>query len=255
MTRRERRQKMRFIENQGVGFGQNLGHALLPQAQIRQKQMVIDDDDARAAGAFAGAIHIAFVVVAAFLAEAVFARRGRERPQRRIGGDAGRVGDIAVGGGGGEALDFLELVRMRDLARAPRLAQAMAAKIIGAPFQERDIGFAAERGRQNGQIAEQLFLQGAGSGRHDGGFVGAQNGREISECFADAGAGFERGDAACGDGFFDRGRHFDLPRARLITRQRPRQRAVWGEVVFDFHRDSRARSIALFFSLARSRSA
>ena len=66
MTRRERRQKVRFIENQGVGFGQNLGHALLPQAQIRQKQMVIDDDDARAAGAFAGAIHITLVVIAAF---------------------------------------------------------------------------------------------------------------------------------------------------------------------------------------------
>jgi hypothetical protein len=67
-----------FVEDDGLGSGQEFDEATFLHRQVGQQQVVIDDDEIRLLRCTPRTDDMAFVVLRAFLAEAVFAPSPRE---------------------------------------------------------------------------------------------------------------------------------------------------------------------------------
>ena len=124
--------------------------------------MVVDHHDVRGKRIAARAHYEAVGVIGAPLAEAVVARRGGLRPDRRVFRHLREVGAVARDGGGGEALDVLQLRRFLARCCASlgyRAAQPIQADVIRAALEERRARAAGERRAHRRQIAvEKLVL-------------------------------------------------------------------------------------------------
>src|SRR5947209_12218657 len=102
--------------------------------------MVVDHHDVRGKRTAPRAHHEAIGVVRATLAEAVVARGGGLRPDRRIFRHIAEVGAIASHGGCREALDTPQLDRLLAAGGAPlgyRAAQAVEADVVRTALEQR----------------------------------------------------------------------------------------------------------------------
>ena len=77
------RHLMRLIQDHRLGARQQIAEALVLQRQIREQQVMIHDHDIGGLGIAARVEHMAARELRTFLAEAVLARRGDARPDRR----------------------------------------------------------------------------------------------------------------------------------------------------------------------------
>jgi hypothetical protein len=69
-------QLVRFVEDHGVGGGQQFGHAGIAQHNVGKEQVMVDDHEVGLLRLLAGAHHEAFLVVRTFAAQAVVPRGG-----------------------------------------------------------------------------------------------------------------------------------------------------------------------------------
>src|SRR5690606_3306136 len=102
-------QLVRLVEDYGVARGQQLGDAFLPQHEVGEEEVVVDDDHVRRQGIAARAHDEAIAIVGTGLAKAVVTGRSRMRPDRRVFRYFGKVGPIARGRARGEALNEAKL--------------------------------------------------------------------------------------------------------------------------------------------------
>ena len=82
-----------------------------------------------------------------------------------------------------------------QISAEPRLTERalepLMAKIVGAPFEQRNAGPGIQRpGNSRDVVERQLRLQGFGGGRDDGAFAGCKNRGQIGKGFACSGACF-----------------------------------------------------------------
>ena len=96
--RRNVRQLVRLVDDDRVGAGQQVAEALLLQHEVGHQQVVIHDDDVGRLGFAPRREHEAVVVLRAFGAEAVLARRGDPRPDGILLADARQFGDVPAAG-------------------------------------------------------------------------------------------------------------------------------------------------------------
>ena len=119
------RQLVRLVEDHRVAGGQQFGDALVAQRHVGEEQVVVDHHHVGRERVLARAHHEAVLVVRAFLAEAVLARRGGVLPDRRVLGHLGEVGAVAGQAAGGELLrSGAAAPRPRAIPAAPRCARA-----------------------------------------------------------------------------------------------------------------------------------
>ena len=85
--------------------GQQLGDALVAQRHVGEEQVVVHHHHVGRERVLARAHHEAVLVLRAVLAEAVLARRGGVRPDRRVLRDVGELGAVAGDRGRGEVRD------------------------------------------------------------------------------------------------------------------------------------------------------
>ncbi len=214
-------QLVRLVEDHGVAGGQQLGDALVAQRDVGEKQVMVDHHHVGRERVLARAHHEAVLVVRAFLAEAVFARRRGVLPDRRVLGHVGEVGAVARDRGGGEMLDQPQprsIVARGEPAFAARPLEPVQAYIIGAALQQRRHRARGDRVAHGRQVAVvELVLQRLGAGRDDHLAAREQRGHQIGEGLAGAGAGFHRERAARFDRGQDRLRHLELLRPRPVA--------------------------------------
>ena len=212
------RQLVRFVEDHRVARRQELGNAFVAQHHVGKKEMMVDHHDVGGERVAARTHHEAIAVVRATLAEAVVARRGGVRPDRRILRHVGEIGAIAGGGAGGEALDAPQLARLlaRGDAGCGAAPQAVEADVVGATLEQRGARARGQRLAHRRQVAiEELVLQRLGAGRDDDFAAGKQRGNQVRERLP--GAGARLGDQHLGalDRLVDRLRHLELLRPPL----------------------------------------
>ncbi len=231
--RRRIGQLMRFIEHDGVAGRQQLGHAFVAQHRVGKEQVVIDHHDIGRQRVAPRTHHETVVPLAALLAQAVLARRGRERPGRGVLGDGRELAAIAAAGALGKARDRLQIdhrLARRQPAIVEIALQVVVAHVVGAALEQRDLRGQPQRIPHRGQIAmEELILQGLGAGGDERLAAVEQRGHQIGDRLAGAGAGL--GDQHCvvGDGFGDRTGQFDLLRADAVSGDRAREWSVCAE--------------------------
>ena len=92
------RQLVRLVDDDRVGAGQQVAEALLLQHEVGHQQVVIHDDDVGGLGLAPRREHEAVVVLRAFGAETVLARRGDPRPDGILLADAAAIRRCPRGG-------------------------------------------------------------------------------------------------------------------------------------------------------------
>ena len=171
--RRDIRHLMRLIQDDGLGAGQQIAESLVLEREIGQQQMMIHDDDVGGLRVAARFEHMAARELRALLAEAVFARRGNARPDRRLLRQVGEFGKIARLGGRRPARHPREQACHAALARQQgallgREFQSMPAQIVRASLEQRELRRQSQRLRQHRHVAaKQLVLQRARAGGDD----------------------------------------------------------------------------------------
>jgi len=187
---------VRFVDNERLRARQDLAKAFLLQRQVGQQQVVIDDDHVRRLRALPRGDDKTVGEERAFAAQAILRGAGDQRQQRRIVGQRIELGEVAHARAPGPGDDALEL--RGELARpetrfALRLAHAVVAQVVRAPFQQRGFHPDAERIADAWQVAVvELVLQRARAGGNDGLLARQQRGHQIGEGLAGAGAGFRQ---------------------------------------------------------------
>ncbi|MNM58039.1 hypothetical protein D3C81_692610 [compost metagenome] len=193
-VRRQFRQLMRFIDDEGLRARQYLAEAFLLECQVGQQQMMVDHHQVRFLRALPRTHHEAIVPERAVGAEAVVHGRGDHGQQRGIVGQPIQFGDIAVLGAPGPGHDALELRHLLVAGEAwltACLVKPVAAQVIGTPLQQRGAMAHAQRGAHARQIAViQLVLQRTGAGGDNGLQARQQCRHQIGKRLAGAGAGF-----------------------------------------------------------------
>ena len=231
--RRRVGQLMRFVENDRIARGQQLGEPLVAQRDVGEEQVVVDDDDVGVERFLARLHHEAFAMERAVAAEAVVARRRDERPDRRVFRNVGELRAVAALGRARERDDLRQIPRVgarRQPALARRALEMVMADVVGATLEQRDGDRRRQRVADQRQVAlEQLVLQRLRSRRHDDLAAVEQRGNEIRECLARAGPGFGDQRPPQRDRTRDRLRHRELLRPEPKAGQLVRERAAVAE--------------------------
>ena len=94
--RGEIRDLVRLVDDHRVRRAEQVAEAVFLERQVREQQMVIDDDDVGLDGLAARLDHVAAADLGAARAEAVVARRGDLRPQRMRVAQIRHFGEIAA---------------------------------------------------------------------------------------------------------------------------------------------------------------
>jgi hypothetical protein len=221
---------MRFVEDDRVAVGQELGHAFVAQHHVGEEEVMVHDDDVGLERFLARLHHEAVAVERAVLAEAVVACGRDEGPDARILRDVGQLGPIAALRSARERHDpgqVAHVVARREAVLARGALEVVVAHVVGAPLQQRDGHGRGKRVAHERKVAlEELVLERLGPGRHDDLAAVEQRGHEVGERLAGAGAGFRHELRARCDGAADRLRHLELLRAEPEAGQRARQRAA-----------------------------
>ncbi|MDR8855949.1 hypothetical protein FEP87_02222 [Burkholderia multivorans] len=233
--RRRLRQLMRFVEDHRVRIRQQLGHAGVAQHDVREEQMMVDDDDVGLLRFAPRLHHEAFLVVRTLLAEAVVARRRDHRPYGRRLRHARELGLVAAFRDLRETDDLLQIrgvLPRRQAAVVRGALQIVVAQIVRAALQHRDRHRHRERVAHGRNVAqEQLVLQMLRASRHDHlaapqhcrheiriGLAGAGAGLDDQRVVAGIGVGFVRGVAHAGVGRAAPAARFAEPARRPLAR-------------------------------------
>jgi hypothetical protein len=140
--RRHFRQLVGFVEDDRVAGRQQFGHALVAEHDVGEEKMVIDDDEV-GRHRLAPRLHDeAFLVVRAFLAEAVVARRGGVAPHRGILGNLDTFSLVAGLRGLGEDRDAACVGRIfagQETTVGDGVLQVIRADVVGPALQQRDL--------------------------------------------------------------------------------------------------------------------
>jgi hypothetical protein len=211
-------QLMRLIEYHRVAGRQQFRHAFISQHHVGEEQMVIDHHDICLHRLRTRMEHEAFLVVRAFLAQTVVARRGDLQPDRRV---LRHIGHAALVAGTADLGVLFYFSQMFDVFASSETAigkgpfQMIVAHVIGAALEQGDGNGRLECIAHHRQILlEQLVLQIFGAGGDDH-LAAAQQGRhQVGEGLAGAGARFRDQNRVIVNRICDRQRHFPLLCAR-----------------------------------------
>src|SRR3974390_3543243 len=101
--RREIRYLVRLIEDNGIGAAEQITKAVLLQSQVREQQVMIDDDDVRLECLPPRERHMTARDLRTTHSETALARGGHLRPHRVRVRQAAHLGEVAVLRGAGPA--------------------------------------------------------------------------------------------------------------------------------------------------------
>ncbi len=135
------RQLMRLVEYHSVAGGQQFRNAFVAQHHIGEKQVVIDHHDIGFHRLGTGMEHETFLVVRAFLAQAVFTRRGDLQPDRRVFRHLGNKALVSRIAHLGVFLDFSQMFDVfarRKTAIGQGVFQMIVTHVIGTSLEQGD---------------------------------------------------------------------------------------------------------------------
>ena len=230
-------QLVRFVEDDGVGRRQQLGHAGVLQRDVGEEQVVVDHHDVGLLR-FAARLHDETVlVVLALGAHAGVARRRHQVPDRGVLGHLRQLGLVARTGHLDEARNLAQVADVIARGHAAVLHGALEvvmADVVGAALEQRHRDRGAQRRPHGRNVAqEQLVLQVLGAGRDDGLAAPQQRRHQVGEGLAGAGAGLGDQGRLVGDGLGDRFGHLGLRAARAEAADGGRERAAGTEQAVD----------------------
>jgi len=216
---------VRLVEDHGVVIGQDLRARMVrAQREIREVQVMVDEDQIRLGGRAARAGDEAPLEVRTARADARVGRRRDLGPHRIVLGepvDLGAISRRRFVGPEREALD-----RLRRLA-ALRLVEPAATRVVRDALQDhRAERTSDQRAQEREVVARDLILQRARAGRDDHALAARERGHEVRERLAGAGAGLDEQRPIVGERARDRRGHHALLGAILVVRDRRRQRSA-----------------------------
>ena len=230
-----------FVENHGAdlrqdsGIGRILG--LLLDGKIGEEQMMVDDDDV---ALHRPAVHLgdeAAVPGAALLSQAGVGT-GVELVPESAGfrkrcqfGLVSRLRDLLPGRDGAVVLDLLQTAEHGLIGK---VIQLLAAQIVVASLHVADLELAFAVGEKRllekrDILMKELFLQILGSGRNDDSLAGANDGHQVGQRLARAGAGFNDQVTLFFQRLLDRLRHLQLSAAKLVGGMSAREHSAGRE--------------------------
>ncbi len=217
-----------FVEDDSSAVGEDsgVGRALGLEfdGEIGEKQVVIDDDDVALGRATPHLGDEAAVVVFTFLAEAGVGAGIELVPN---GAGLGQFGEFGAVSGlrcllpGGDGAVVLDLFESAEDGLVCEIDEFLAAEIVVASLHVTDAEFAVAFGKQRafegGDVFEEkLLLQVFCAGGDDDAFARPDDGQQISQRFAGAGAGFDDQVTLLFERFFDGLSHLQLAAAKFI---------------------------------------
>jgi hypothetical protein len=134
------RELMRFVEDDGVAGRQQLGDPFVPQHEIGEEQVVIDDHHVGRERLPARFHHETRVVARALRPQAVLPRGGDVRPDGGIFGHRGTGGLVSAARRPRKALDLVEVPDVVAALQPPvleRALQVVVADVVRAALQQR----------------------------------------------------------------------------------------------------------------------
>ena len=136
--------------------------------------------------------------------------------------------DFLPGGDGAVVLDLLQSAEHRLIGQVIEL---LAAQIVVAPLHVTGVQLAFAAGKKRllekrDIFVEELFLQILGSGGNDDALAGANDGHQVGQRLARAGAGFNDQVTLFFERLFDRLRHLQLSAAKLVGRMGARKHSA-----------------------------
>ena len=195
---------VRLIEDHRIGTRQQVAVALLLEREIREQQMVIDDNQVRLARGASRGEHMAPGELGAARPLAAVARRGDARPQRMAVGEFGHLCQVAAARCVGPFANPREQAARRGpVEREFGLGaqQTLSTQVVVATLQQRDARDASQHAREQRHIArEQLVLQRARARGNDHLAAGEQRGNQVGERLARTRAGFHEQTSAALEG-------------------------------------------------------
>ncbi len=186
-----------FVENDGGIFRENAAKVVLPEGEVGEEKMVIDDDEI---GVFGASLHGGEEALFEF--RTLFPGAGittgvDARPEVGIVGEKREFGAIAGFGDLGPFLNLFEGVEFFEAAKHGLIGKGVqlgAAKEIGAALHDRDLELGSEVLLEEGDVfLVELFLEGLGGRGNNDAAAAANGGQEVGEGFAGTGAGFDDG--------------------------------------------------------------
>ncbi len=219
---------MGFVENHGARLRQDSGIgrilSLLLDRQVGEKQVMVDDDDV---ALHRLAVHLgdeAAVPGAALLSQAGIGAGVDLVPERAGLGKRRQFGPVAgirhflPGGDGAVVLDLLQSA---EHGLVGQVVELLAAQIVVAPLHVTDLQLAFAAGKKRlfekrDIFEEELFLQILCAGGNDDALAGANDGHQVGQRLARAGAGFDDQVALFLQRLFDRLRHLQLSAAKFV---------------------------------------
>ncbi len=234
---------MGLVEDDRVARGQKLGEPLVAKHDVGEEEMMVDDDDIRLQRVLARLHHEALAIEAALAAEAVFARRRDQRPDRSVLRHVGELAAVAALRRPREGDDLRQVTRIlarRQPTFARRPLEVMVADVIGAALEQRDRDRQAQRIADHRHVAlVELVLQRLRAGRDDHLAAVEQRGHEVRERLAGAGTGLGDQATARRDRLGDRLGHRQLLLAKREARQSARKRTADAEDRAELRRGNR----------------
>ncbi|MNS77838.1 hypothetical protein D3C72_1114290 [compost metagenome] len=225
-------QLMGFVEDDGIGFGKQVGHALFAQHQVGHEERVVDHHDVGFLRLAARLDDKAVADARAFLAQAVFARGRHALPDVGVFRHLGKIAAVTRFGDAREHLDLAQLLdfgaRLQGAFVALQAFKVIVANVVAAALEQGGGDGRGQRGAHARQIArEQLVLQRAGAGGNQHLAALDEGGHQIGPGLADTGARFGHERGAVLDGVADGLRQFHLRRAWLVAGHGCRQGPVF----------------------------
>ncbi|TLD45113.1 MAG: hypothetical protein FAZ92_02649 [Accumulibacter sp.] len=222
-----------LIEDHRVARRQEFCRTLVAQHHVGEEEVMVDHHHVCRQRLTAGGEDEAFLVLRTFLAQAIVARRGDQRPHRRILGNVDTFGLVAAARRAGKTGDALRpggVLAREEAAIGERAREMMVAEVVGAPLEQGHLDRQTERLADRRNVArKELVLQVSRPRGHDHLAAGKQRGNEVGIGLAGTGTGFGDEHAVARHGGGDAFGEFELLRPRAITGNRRGKRPGGGK--------------------------
>ena len=218
-----------LVEDDHLVLGNDGAKVVLLKGQIREEQVVVDDDDVGFAGSLVHLRDETAVELIALLAGAKFAPRIEFGPETAVCGERPQLGAIAGIGLRFPLADHREFCNFFETVKDwPPLGvdQLLAAKEVCAPFHVSDSQFAPEGlFEERNVLLEELFLQVFSSRRNDDATAPGYQRNQVRQSFPGARAGLDNQVSLFVNRGLDLKSHFELAGTELplaeVFRQHP----------------------------------
>src|SRR5664280_3656500 len=187
-----------FVEDDDTSVGQNpgVGRTVLGcfDRQVGAEQVMIDDDDVALGGAAAHLGNETAVKLLALGADTAVGARVEFGPQMAVLRQFGQLRAVAGFGGllpvadDAKLVDFFQPVQHRLIGEVVEL---LTAEIVAATLHVADAQLAEVLLQEGNVFEEELLLQGLGAGGDDDALAGTNDGQQVCQRLAGAGAGFD----------------------------------------------------------------